>query len=57
MSRFIGLAPVDNPKKEKWLYAFSVTPMRKLDRAELTVQPPNCSEFPYMDVIEEFIAR
>ncbi|KAH7722384.1 Protein F17A9.2 [Aphelenchoides avenae] len=57
VSRFIGLAPVDNPKKEKWLYAFSVTPMRKLDRAELTVQPPNCSEFPYMDVIEEFIAR
>lgn len=57
VTRFIGLATVDNPKKEKWLYAFSITPLKKMNRPELTVQPPNCSEFPYMHILEEYVIR
>ncbi|KAI1720533.1 CWF19-like protein 1 like protein [Ditylenchus destructor] len=53
VTRFIGLASVDNPANEKWLYAFSIVPMRKMERAELTQQPDNCSEFPYMEKAEE----
>ena len=52
VSRFIGLAPVNNPNKQKWLYAFSCTPMRELSRDELVVQPDNCTEFPYMEILK-----
>ncbi|KIH44164.1 hypothetical protein ANCDUO_25819, partial [Ancylostoma duodenale] len=31
-------------------------PMRKMSREELTAQPPNSSEFPYMDILQEFMA-
>ncbi|CAD5224474.1 unnamed protein product [Bursaphelenchus okinawaensis] len=54
-TRFIGLAAVGNPDKEKWIYAFNVKPMRFLSRTELTAQPPNTTEFPYMDVLTEYI--
>lgn len=57
VTRFIGLAYVDNAKKEKWLYAFSITPLRKMEHAELVVQPPNTTEFPYMEILEEFYAK
>lgn len=57
VTRFIGLAPVNNREKEKWLYAFSMTPIRKLSRAELIVQPPNTSEFPYMELIAQMILK
>uniref|UniRef100_A0A915D2X6 CWF19-like protein 1 n=1 Tax=Ditylenchus dipsaci TaxID=166011 RepID=A0A915D2X6_9BILA len=57
VTRFIGLAQVGNPKKDKWLYAFSITPMRKMHRAELTAQPENTSEFPYMEILQEALAR
>ncbi|WKY09419.1 hypothetical protein Q1695_002076 [Nippostrongylus brasiliensis] len=56
-TRFIGLAPIDNDKKQKWLYAFNIQPMRKMSRDELVTQPPNSSEFPYMEILEEFMAR
>ncbi|KAI6223689.1 CWF19-like protein 1-like protein [Aphelenchoides fujianensis] len=55
VTRFIGLAAVGNKAKEKWIYAFSIKPMRKLDRAELTKQPGNSTEFPYMDVLQEYV--
>lgn len=32
-------------------------PMRKMSRSELIVQPPNSSEFPYMDILEDFMAK
>lgn len=56
-TRFIGLAPIANDKKQKWLYAFNIQPMRKMSRSELIVQPPNSSEFPYMDILEDFMAK
>ncbi|XP_030766494.1 CWF19-like protein 1 homolog [Sitophilus oryzae] len=34
-TRFIGLARVGNPKKDKWLYALNLTPMEKMKIAEL----------------------
>ncbi|KAK6053841.1 g-patch domain protein [Cooperia oncophora] len=57
VTRFIGLAPFLNNKKQKWLYAFNIQPMRKMTREELTMQPPNSSEFPYMGILEEFMAK
>ncbi|KAI1719608.1 g-patch domain-containing protein [Ditylenchus destructor] len=72
VTRFIGLASVDNPANEKWLYgivlnlinfvnacflAFSIVPMRKMERAELTQQPDNSTEFPYMELLQEFRRR
>ncbi|KAI6190142.1 Coiled-coil domain-containing protein 75 [Aphelenchoides bicaudatus] len=55
-TRFIGLAAVGNKEKEKWIYAFNIKPMKSLPRAELTKQPDVCSEFPYMDVLQQYIA-
>ncbi|VDM46490.1 unnamed protein product [Toxocara canis] len=55
VTRFIGLASVNNTEKEKWLYAFSIVPGRKMSRAELTAQPPNASEFPYMEILANLI--
>lgn len=55
VTRFIGLAPVGNPSKEKWLYAFSTVPMQKMSRSELTAQPANATEFPYMELIARMI--
>uniref|UniRef100_A0AC35G1K3 CWF19-like protein 1 n=1 Tax=Panagrolaimus sp. PS1159 TaxID=55785 RepID=A0AC35G1K3_9BILA len=56
-TRFIGLASVGNPNKEKWMYAVSIVPMRKLTRDELTQQPPNASEFPYMEILQEYLQK
>lgn len=57
VTRFIGLAPVINKEKDKWLYAFSITPMRKLSRADLTAQPNNATEFPYMEILAQMILK
>jgi hypothetical protein len=54
-TRFIGLASVGNAQKEKWIYAFNLKPMKSLPRAELTKQPEVTSEFPYMDVLQEYV--
>ncbi|CAD6186691.1 unnamed protein product [Caenorhabditis auriculariae] len=53
VTRFIGLASVANDEKQKWLYACNIKPMRKLEKEELVAQPPNASEFPYKEVLEE----
>ncbi|KAL7073260.1 hypothetical protein ACQ4LE_007326 [Meloidogyne hapla] len=55
VSRFIGLAPVNNTNKQKWLYAFTCTPMRDLARDELVAQPDNSTEFPYMEILKEYL--
>ena len=55
MTRFIGLAAVGNKNKEKWIYAFSIKPMLKMPRAELTAQPGNATEFPYMETLTEHV--
>ncbi|MFH4981643.1 hypothetical protein AB6A40_008352 [Gnathostoma spinigerum] len=57
VTRFIGLSAVDNTNREKWLYAFSISPMRKMSRSDLTLQPPNASEFPYMDVLTRMVLK
>ncbi|XP_024411511.2 CWF19-like protein 1 isoform X1 [Desmodus rotundus] len=46
-TRFIALANVGNPEKKKYLYAFSIVPMKLMDAAELVRQPPDVTENPY----------
>ncbi|EPY82553.1 CWF19-like 1, cell cycle control isoform 4-like protein [Camelus ferus] len=46
-TRFIALANVGNPEKKKYLYAFSIIPMKLMDAAELVKQPPDVTENPY----------
>ncbi|XP_053439157.1 CWF19-like protein 1 isoform X1 [Nycticebus coucang] len=46
-TRFIALANVGNPEKKKYLYAFSIVPMKLMDVAELVKQPPDVTENPY----------
>ncbi|KAM4839590.1 CWF19-like protein 1 isoform X2 [Urocitellus parryii] len=46
-TRFIALANVGNPEKKKYLYAFSIIPMKLMDTAELVKQPPDVTENPY----------
>ncbi|NXS63908.1 C19L1 protein, partial [Brachypteracias leptosomus] len=47
VSRFIALADVGNSSKKKYLYAFSIVPMRLMDPAELVKQPQDVTENPY----------
>lgn len=47
ITRFISLAKVGNAGKQKWVYAFSISPMRALSTAELSKQPPTTTECPY----------
>ncbi|XP_063483997.1 CWF19-like protein 1 isoform X5 [Symphalangus syndactylus] len=47
VTRFIALANVGNPEKKKYLYAFSIVPMKLMDAAELVKQPPDVTENPY----------
>ncbi|XP_067110297.1 CWF19-like protein 1 [Osmerus mordax] len=47
VSRFISLATVNNPAKKKYLYAFSIVPMKSMDAAELVKQPQDVTENPY----------
>jgi len=49
ITRFISLAKVGNKEKKKWLYAFSITPMKIMERSELVAQPPGITEMPYKD--------
>lgn len=46
-TRFIALASVGNPEKKKYLYAFSIVPMKLMDAAELVKQPLDVTENPY----------
>uniref|UniRef100_W5NK96 CWF19-like protein 1 n=1 Tax=Lepisosteus oculatus TaxID=7918 RepID=W5NK96_LEPOC len=47
VSRFIALASVNNASKKKYLYAFSIVPMKTMDPAELVKQPQDVTENPY----------
>jgi hypothetical protein len=48
VSRFFGLANVNNPdKKQKYLYAFNITPLSQMERQTLIVQPSNTTECPF----------
>ncbi|XP_017296788.1 CWF19-like protein 1 [Kryptolebias marmoratus] len=47
VSRFIALAPFNNPAKKKYVYAFNIIPMKNMDPAELVKQPQDVTENPY----------
>ncbi|KAH9519188.1 hypothetical protein Btru_074929 [Bulinus truncatus] len=47
VTRFIGLAKVANKEKQKYLYAFNIVPLSKMDAAELVKQPDDVTECPY----------
>lgn len=46
-TRFIGLAPVGNPNKQKSLHALGLAPAVDMDRKALTTRPDGASESPY----------
>lgn len=48
-TRFIALANVGNLEKKKYLYAFSIVPMKLMAVAELVKQPPDVTENPYRE--------
>ncbi|KPP64614.1 CWF19-like protein 1-like [Scleropages formosus] len=47
VSRFIALANVGNLAKKKYLYAFSIVPLKNMDPTELVKQPQDVTENPY----------
>ncbi|CAL4123010.1 unnamed protein product, partial [Meganyctiphanes norvegica] len=49
VTRFISLAKVGNDAKQKWLYAFSMTPASHSSPAELVKQPEDVTECPYKE--------
>ncbi|KAK6183907.1 hypothetical protein SNE40_006477 [Patella caerulea] len=46
-TRFIGLAKVGNKQKKKFLYAFNVVPLNKMESAELNKTPQDSTECPF----------
>jgi len=44
--RFLGLSAVGNPEKQKWIYAFNITPRAECDPALLIQQPPGTTPSP-----------
>ncbi|XP_017535746.1 CWF19-like protein 1 isoform X2 [Manis javanica] len=52
-TRFIALANVGNPEKKKYLYAFSIVPMKLMNAADLVKQPPDVTENPYRKTEKE----
>ncbi|KAG2469503.1 C19L1 protein, partial [Polypterus senegalus] len=47
VTRFIALANVNNSSKKKYLYAFSITPMKNMNPEDLLKQPQDVTENPY----------
>lgn len=47
VTRFIALANVGNKEKQKYLYAFSIIPLKFVDSVELKKQPKDVTECPY----------
>ncbi|XP_028663995.1 CWF19-like protein 1 isoform X1 [Erpetoichthys calabaricus] len=47
VTRFIALASVNNSSKKKYLYAFSITPMKNINPEDLLKQPQDVTENPY----------
>ncbi|CAG2119938.1 unnamed protein product, partial [Medioppia subpectinata] len=50
VTRFVAVAEVANQAKEKWLYAFVITPAKTIDKNELIKQPIDVTENPFIDV-------
>ena len=47
VTRFLGLARVGNPNKDKWLYALSLSPLDKMRVGELLQKTTDETECPY----------
>ncbi|XP_034700473.1 zinc finger CCCH domain-containing protein 64 isoform X1 [Vitis riparia] len=52
VTRFLGLAPVGNKDKQKFIHAISPIPASTMSSAEISMKPPNTTLFPYK-IIEE----
>ncbi|KAL7589477.1 hypothetical protein Lser_V15G38867 [Lactuca serriola] len=46
-TRFIGLAPVGNASKQKFIHAISPTPASTMSSTEISTKPPNTTLSPY----------
>lgn len=46
-TRFIGLSEAFNPRKAKFMYAFSAVPMKSLPSSELLSLPPGTTDSPF----------
>ena len=54
-TRFISLANVGNPnKKQRFLYAFNITPMASMEASELTAQPQASTDCPYVKTVTNY---
>ncbi|KER30215.1 hypothetical protein T265_03278 [Opisthorchis viverrini] len=53
VTRFIALADVKNPLNRKYLYALKLVPIDKMSRQDLTQQPPDVTENPYLGLVDE----
>ncbi|XP_009793980.1 zinc finger CCCH domain-containing protein 64 [Nicotiana sylvestris] len=47
VTRFLGLAPVGNKDKQKFIHAISPTPASTMSKTELRAKPPNTTLSPY----------
>ncbi|XP_044265038.1 CWF19-like protein 1 homolog isoform X2 [Tribolium madens] len=47
VTRFVGLARVKNPNKEKWVYALSLTPLNKMKIKDLLQKTTDETECPF----------
>jgi len=54
-TRFISLANVGNPdKKQRFLYAFNITPLSGMSSSELTTQPQSSTDSPYTKAVNAY---
>ncbi|XP_024967831.1 zinc finger CCCH domain-containing protein 64 isoform X2 [Cynara cardunculus var. scolymus] len=47
VTRFVGLAPVGNASKQKFIHAISPTPASTMSSTEISTKPPNTTSSPY----------
>ncbi|KAL3744752.1 hypothetical protein ACJRO7_013940 [Eucalyptus globulus] len=50
VTRFIGLAPVGNKEKQKFIHALSPTPASTMSSSEISMKPPNTTLSPFTAV-------
>ncbi|XP_015925567.1 CWF19-like protein 1 [Parasteatoda tepidariorum] len=55
VTRFIGLASVNNSKKLKWIYAFNIKPYCSMNSKQLAEISGPVTECPYEDLAEDHI--
>jgi hypothetical protein len=48
VTRFVSLAPVDNPGKQKFVYAINVKPIDAMDDVAINERPPNTTDSPFV---------